>query len=120
LEKYINEDDTELTKDDAKKWAEEVRRTFPQLSDALEGYLGIFKDMASETQGAGLSALQKGVTNITEQTAEVIEALLNSMRFYVADSNTELKNQTKYLRDIHNLLSDAMSNSARAFSTKLV
>ena len=120
LEKYINEDDTELTKDEARKWAEEVRRTFPQLSDALEGYLGVFKDMASEAQGAGLSALQKGVTNITEQTAEVIEALLNSMRFYVADSNTELKNQTKYLRDIHNLLSDAMSNSARAFSTKLV
>ena len=120
LEKYINEDDTELTKDEAKRWAEEVRRTFPQLSEALEGYLGIFKDMASETQSAGLSALQKGVTNITEQTAEVIEALLNSMRFYVADSNTELKNQTKYLRDIHNLLSDAMSNSSRAFSTKLV
>lgn len=120
LEKYINEDDTELTKDEAKKWAEEVRRTFPELSNALEGYLGVFKDMASEAQGAGLSALQKGVTNITEQTAEVIEALLNSMRFYVADSNTELKNQTKYLRDIHNLLSDAMSNSTRAFSTKLV
>jgi hypothetical protein len=27
------------------------------------------------------------------------------MRFYVADSNAELKNQTKYMRDIYNMLS---------------
>jgi hypothetical protein len=120
LEEYINEDDTELTKDEAREWAEKVRATFPELSSALEGYLGVFKDMASEAQGSGLSALQKGVQGVTEQTAEVIESLLNSMRFYVADSNTELKNQTKYLRDIYGLLSDAMSNSARAFSAKLV
>lgn len=120
LEKYINADDTELTKDEARAWAKKVRDTFPELSDALEGYLGAFKDMATEVEGAGLSALQKGIQGVTEETAQVIEALLNSMRFYVADSNSELKNQTKYLRDIHNLLSDAMSNSSRAFSTKLV
>lgn len=104
LEKYINEDDTELTKDEARKWAEEVRRTFPELSKALEGYLGVFKDMTTEAEGGSLSALQKGIQGVTEETAQVIEALLNSMRFYVADSNSELKNQTKILGDIYSLL----------------
>lgn len=124
LEKYINADDTELTKDEAKKWAEEVRRTMPELSEALEGYLGAFKDMASETQGAGLSALSKSIQGVSESTAQVLESLLNSMRFYVADSNakltqllnnmmggetespmlSELRAQTKWMRDIYNLI----------------
>ena len=90
LEKYINEDDTELTKDEAKKWAEEVRRTMPELSAALEGYLGAFKDMAEETEGGGLSALSKSIQGVSESTAQVLESLLNSMRFYVADSNSKL------------------------------
>lgn len=124
LEKYINTDDTELTKDEAKKWAEEVRRTFPELSAALEGYLGAFTDMIGETSGGKLSELQKGIQGVTEETAQVLEALLNSMRFYVADSNAkltqllnnmmegetespmlaELRAQTKWMRDIYNLI----------------
>ena len=109
LEKYINVDDTELTKDEAREWAQKVRDTFPELSAALEGYLGVFKDMATETEGAGLSALQKGIQGVTEETAQVIEALLNSMRFYVADSNSELKNQTRILGNIYSLL-DGMTD----------
>ena len=109
LEKYINVDDTELTKDEAREWAQKVRDTFPELSAALEGYLGAFKDMATETEDAGLSALQKGIQGVTEETAQVIEALLNSMRFYVADSNSELKNQTRILGNIYSLL-DGMTD----------
>ena len=104
LEKYINADDTELTKDEAKKWAEEVRRTMPELSAALEAFLGTIHE-GLDMGGGKLSALQKGIQGITEDTAQVLESLLNSMRFYVADSNTELKNQTKYMRDIYNMLS---------------
>lgn len=104
LEKYINADDTKLTKDEAIAWAKEVRDTFPELNSALEGYLGAFKDMTTEVEGGSLSALQKGIQGVTEETAQVIEALLNSMRFYVADSNSELKNQTRILGDIYSLL----------------
>ena len=121
LEKYINEDDTELTKEEARKWAEEVRRTFPELSNALEGYLGVFKDMASEAQGAGLSALSKSIQGVSEDTAQVIESLLNSMRFYVADSNQELKNQTRYMRDMYNLLNGmTMAHSQGGRGIKVV
>lgn len=140
LEKYINEDDTELTKDEAKKWAEEVRRTFPELNEALEGYLGAFADMAEKTEGGKLSELQKGIQGVTEQTAQVLEALLNSMRYYVADSNAkltqllnnmmggetespmlvELRAQTKWMRDIYNLINGmttAHPNGGRGIKT---
>ena len=60
--------------------------------------------MTTEVEGGSLSALQKGIQGVTEETAQVIEALLNSMRFYVADSNSELKNQTRILGDIYSLL----------------
>lgn len=131
LEKYINEDDTELTKDDAKRWAEEVRRTFPELSSALEGYLGVFKDMASEAQGAGLSALQKGISGITESQAEILTAYWNSVRGYTASIDSkmdlilanmgagtennpmveQLRAQTDYLKYIKEQLSYVLSPS---------
>lgn len=121
LEKYINEDDTELTKDEAREWAQKIRETLPGLSAALEGYLGAFKDMATETQGAGLSALSKSIQGVSESTAQVLESLLNSMRFYVADSNQELKNQTRYMRDMYNLLNGmTMAHSQGGRGIKVV
>lgn len=120
LEEYINEDDTELTKDEAKAWAEKVRKTFPELSAALEAYLGAFKGFA-DSEAGGLSALQKGIQGVTEETAQVIEALLSSMRFYVADSNQELKNQTRYMRDMYNLLNGmTMAHSQGGRGIKVV
>ena len=89
LEKYINADDTELTKDEAKEWAEKVRRTFPQLSAALEGYLGAFKDMAT-AEGAGLSGLQKGIQGITEDQADILAAYWNSVRGYTASIDSKM------------------------------
>lgn len=140
LEKYINADDTELTKDEAKKWAEEVRRTFPQLSDALEGYLGVFKDMASETQGAGLSALTKGIQGITADQAEILSSYWNSVRGYTASIDSkmdlilanmgvgaennpmleQLISQTSWLSKIHGILEDVASASPRTFKTSLI
>lgn len=121
LEKYINVDDTELTKDEAREWAQKVRDTFPELSAALEGYLGAFKDMATEMDAAGLSALQKGIHSLSESTGQVIESLLNSLRFYVADSNQELKNQTRYMRDLYNLLNGmTMAHSQGGRGIKVV
>lgn len=138
LEKYINANDTELTKDEAKKWAEEVRRTFPQLSDALEGYLGAFKDMAP-AEGAGLSGLQKGIQGITSDQAEILTAYWNSVRGYTAsiDSKMDLvlanlgagaeenpmleqiRMQTGYLRDIKDTLTWAATSEARALYVRL-
>lgn len=88
LSKYINETDTELTKADAQKWAEEVKATFPALNDALEGFLGVV------TEGVGatgeLSGLQAGIQGITESQAEILTAYANSCRFLLSSINTTL------------------------------
>lgn len=89
LEKYINADDTELTKEEAKLWAEDVRRTMPQLSNALEGYLGAFKDMAESSEGK-LSGLQKGIQGITEDQADILTAYWNSVRGYTASIDSKM------------------------------
>lgn len=92
LKNYINVEgkDTTLTAEEAKEWAERVKATFPELSALLENFFNGTQDLLQE-QGE-LSELSKGIQGVTETTAQVIEALLNSMRFYVADSNMRLRN----------------------------
>lgn len=78
------------------------------------------------------STLSKSVQGVTETTANVIEAYLNSMRFFVSDSNmvlnnfymaftsidpllnpmySELNNQTKLLRSIDERLASVITYS---------
>lgn len=95
LSKYINETDTELTKAEAQKWAEEVKATFPALNDALEGFLGVI------TEGVGatgeLSGLEQGIAGASEETVQVVAAYLNSIRFFVSDNNSVMKQLRDYV-----------------------
>lgn len=52
----------------------------------------IYEDLANKTNETNLSGLQKGIQDISETTAQALESLLNSIRFYVADNNTTFKN----------------------------
>lgn len=116
--------DYELTAKESKDLREMVEKIAPDLSSALEKIWGELGGSRGESGGAGLSALQKGNSSLSESTGQVLEALLNSMRFYVADSNAkltqllnnmmggetespmlaELRAQTKWMRDIYNLI----------------
>lgn len=95
LENYINADDLELTSEEAKKWVDSVKQDLPALNKALEEY---FKAMGeagldlSGEQGDTMSGLQKGIQSITEEAAQALEALLNSVRYFVSDSNLQLRN----------------------------
>ena len=82
--------DTTLTTEEAREWAEMVKGTFPEISALLQSFFEGTQDLMQE-QGE-LSELSKGIQGVTESTAQVLEALLNSMRFYVADSNMRLQN----------------------------
>ena len=62
----------------------------PELSKALELIWNELGGSRGEAEGAGLSALSKSIQGVSESTAQVLESLLNSMRFYVADSNSKL------------------------------
>lgn len=101
--------------------------TMKQLNDFLNGLLGeggLFNEFMTDA-GDSLSGLQKGIQGITEAQADIIAAYLNSLRFYVADSNTkltqlvdmqtndsipnpmlaELKAQTELIRSIRDMFS---------------
>lgn len=104
--------------------------TMEQLNEFLNGLLGeggLFNEFMTDA-GDNLSGLQKGIQGISESTAQVIEAYLNSVRFYVADSNTkltqlvdmqtndsipnpmlaELKAQTELIRGIRDMFSSVI------------
>lgn len=68
---------------------ERYSELFDERAKAYLDALGIEPGTGGET--AELSGLSKGIQSVTEETAQALEALLNSMRFFVADSNTQLK-----------------------------
>lgn len=110
LKKYVNDQDTELTVDEAAAWAEEVKSSFPELNAALEAFLGTISNGFGGESGS-LSELQKGIQGVTEETAQVLEALLNSMRLYVADTNNEIKSQTTYIKRMWQMMDNAVNGS---------
>lgn len=93
LEQYINPDDLELSTGEAKKWVDAVTTSLPQLNQALENYFTAMKeagvDLGGGTSGE-LSGLQRGIQGVTEETAQIIEAYLNSIRFFMVEQNTYL------------------------------
>lgn len=104
--------------------------TMEQLNEFLNGLLGeggLFNEFMTDA-GDNLSGLQKGIQGITEAQADILAAYLNSLRFYVADSNTkltqlvdmqtndsipnpmlaELKAQTELIRGIRDMFSSVI------------
>jgi hypothetical protein len=112
-------DDYELTTEESSALRAQAEERAPRLSEVLEEIWNQLGGSKGES-GSQLSGLQKGIQGVTEETAQVLESLLNSMRFYVADSNNEIKEQTRILRSINSALEDAFSNSPRAISVKMV
>lgn len=90
LKKYIDpeRDDLELTVTEAQRWAEEVRKTMPELSDALEAYLGSISSIIGG--GNSLSGLEKGIQGMTEEQADILASYWNSVRQYVANIDTKI------------------------------
>lgn len=102
----------------------------------------IIKDLHAQS-GDTMSSLQKGIEGLSEETGQALEALLNSMRFYVSDSNTilhniynvismpnvenpflaELKVQSEQLRLLYGLFNGIIKNvsgSGKAMSVRIV
>lgn len=81
--------DYELTAKESKDLREMVEKIAPDLSSALEKIWGELGGSRGESGGAGLSALQKGIQGITESTAQVLEAIANSSRGYLASIDSK-------------------------------
>jgi hypothetical protein len=78
----LDDDDLEALK----KQYEVSCKNFDEFAKNLLASLGYKGGEGGDT----LSGLQKGIQGITESTAEIIEAYLNSVRFFVSDTNQKL------------------------------
>ena len=87
-------------------------------AEATTSMKGLNEDLLSfvETLGykpskkANLSALQQGIQGITETTAEALEALLNSIRFFVNQQTTDITAIRNLLDARYSLESQAETN----------
>ena len=117
LNEYVNAEkgDTELTPEEAKEWATRIKETMPELSALLgaffEGTQGLLET------GGGMSELSKGIQGVTETTAQVIEAYLNSVRFYAADSNSKLSTLISLMGGADNTGVNPMVEQLRIIAT---
>ena len=61
--------------------------------EAYDKYLSNFMELLGVTPTASksLSALQQGIQSITESTGQALESVLNSLRFYVAQSQSDIR-----------------------------
>ena len=87
--------------DDWQKIWDVAKKANVDLDAFLQGWYDMFGAM-SDGAGGSLSALQKGIQGITEDTAQVIEAYLNSIRGYVSE-------QVAYTRRLYEMF-DRMSH----------
>lgn len=136
--------DSILTKDELSGIMDKFNTDTKGALDAL--YKSIVENLGVLPGGNNqeLSGLNAGIKGITEETAQALEALLNSMRFFVADSNVQLKTlsaigsfdveanpllgelvaQTRVLRDINSKLESVITaggnNSVGGYSIKTV
>ena len=138
LEQYINPEkgDLELTTDEAKNWVSSVTSSLPQLNEALEAYFKAMQeagfDLTGKGEGDTLTGLSKSISGLSEQQADALAALCESIRFFTSDSNTvlhsiynfllappaesplmqEMRVQTTHLSSIDSLLGSVIKSSS--------
>lgn len=124
--------DSYLSADELEKIKASVEEMNPKLNAYFKDIMEGFGDMLPQPGSASeLTGLQKGIQGVTEETAGVIEAYLNSMRFFVADTNmqvqklalffsadpaqnpmySELMSQTRLLRSIDDRLASVITSA---------
>lgn len=123
--------DSYLSNDELEALQKQIDETMPALNEYFKTIAENFGVPITGGEDNG-STLNQGITGVTEETANVIEAYLNSMRYFVADTNmvinnffaaftsldplqnpmySELANQTKLLRSIDDRLASVITYS---------
>ena len=99
-----NDINTEAIKD----WSDKMKEVLGEYNETAEE---IFNQIGWEPGGkANLSALTQSIQGITETTAEALEALLNSIRFFVNQQTTDITAIRNLLEARYSLESQAETN----------
>ena len=111
------------------------KRLYEKYSEAFDDKAKHYMEALGVTGGAnkeGLDGLTKGIQGVTEDTAEVVAAITESIRFFVADTNVllhnfelhlvapedmsnpwyeQMKSQTNYLRQIRDAIDSVVATA---------
>lgn len=136
-------DDRDMTKEEIEAWKRLYEKNSKEFDEKAKAYLDAIGVKPTGTEPE-MSGLQRGIEGVTETTAQALEALLNSMRYYVSDSNNllrqfymsfisadetmnpmlyELKQHTTLLNAIHSLLNSTTkmtNNNGRALKVLMM
>lgn len=130
------------TTEELKRWVELYKESAAGFNEQATAIMEALKNAGIDiSQGAGdtMSGLQKGISSITEDTAQVVASLLESVRYFTSDSNTQLRNlnliftnppaenplfaelkaQTEYMRLMYSLL-NSMSIAKSGVSGRVI
>lgn len=83
--------DTDVTRQEMEDIEQKAKDALPQLNTFLKGLMeqmGMGDLAGSKSE---LGTLGAGIQGVSEETANILASYMNSIRFYVADSNTQLK-----------------------------
>ena len=100
-------DGLEVTKEELeniKKLKDTNLELFNEYAKSLMEVLGV-----SPTGNSNISALQQGIKSVTEATAQAIESIINSIRYYVAQQQADI-------RIIRDTLLEKLGNSINAIT----
>lgn len=120
-----------MTKEELEAW----KRLYNEYSEAFDEKAKAYMEAIGVTGGTnkeGLDGLTKGIQGVTEDTAEVVAAITESIRFFVADTNVllhnlelhlvapedmanpwyeQIKSQTNYLRQIRDSIESVVTTA---------
>jgi len=132
-----------MTKEEIDAWKNLYEQNSKEFDEKAKAYLEALNIKPTGTESE-LSGLQRGIEGVTETTAQALEALLNSIRYYVSDTNGlirqlyasfmspdeainpmlyELKQHTTLLNAIHSLLystTKTTNNNGRALKVLMM
>ena len=87
LERYASDGD--LSNSDIEYYANKVKNDLPALSSQLETFFSSFDNVLGDASG-NLSGLQRGISSITAEQADILASYANSCRFLLASIDTNL------------------------------
>lgn len=80
----------ELTKNELAKIKELGGETMKELDDTLSSLMSTL-DYKGKNSSSTLSNLQQGIQSVTESTAQALESIINSMRYYLATQQADVR-----------------------------
>lgn len=83
-------EDSVFTPTEAQNIQDKIDEVIPQLNEFWKAIAGSF-DLGASSEGDTMSGLSKSISSITEDQADALASITESIRFFAADSNGVLK-----------------------------